>query len=192
MAAAGSNATLQGLQGKKQVVHRLVSEALGDLLIQEETRGVEITLSRYSIIYMGVCDSNLLEAAADDWNRVLSEGIGTKFNVGWYRNKYSMGDLRVLRLGEPIFEVMRARGLNPQWDGTRAGEFTVTAVDDIGAKLAVAMALQPRLGCDSPLFLVSALVFSQRTAVQATSCRRWPYRILYRGASLMRNCPPPL
>jgi len=174
MAAAGAyrpaNATLQDPQGKRKVVHRLVSEALGDLLIQGETRGVEITLSRYSIIYMGVCDSSLLEAADDDWDRVISEGLGTKFNVGWYRNKYSMGDLRVLRLGEPIYEVMRARDLNPEWDGTRAGDFTITAVDNVGAKLAVAMALHPRLGSDSPLSLVSSLVFSLLTAVQATSC----------------------
>ncbi|KAJ1495875.1 hypothetical protein T484DRAFT_1875018 [Baffinella frigidus] len=157
MAAAGAERTtdadMQGLKDKKAVVRRVVSEALCDLLIQGQTQHVKITLSRHYKIFMGVCDSNLLDATADDWQNILCEGLGTKFHVDWYRTKYSRGDLRVLRLGEPIFDVMMSHCLNPDWDGTRAGDFTITVVDEAGAKLALAMALHPRLGSESPLSL---------------------------------------
>jgi len=166
MAAAGADKfTDASLQRKKEMVRRVVSDALGDIVfdvlgdlsivVAVKTQGFQITLSRDGVAYMGVCDSMRLGATTADWNRLLSEGLGTKFNVDWRRTKYSRGGLRVLRLGEPIYEVMRARGLNPEWDGTEQGDFTITVVDDAGAKLAVAMALHSRLGADSPLFLVA-------------------------------------
>ena len=158
MAAMGAgnipDKELQVLQEKRMNVQLVFDEAMNDLEIEE----VEMTLSRDGIVYLGRNASNLSSATAEDWNRVLSEGLGTTFNVGWCRdNLRSMIDLRVLRLGEPIFEVMRARSLNPDWDGTMAGDFTITAVDEAGAKLALAMALHSRLGSDSPLSLVSSL-----------------------------------
>ena len=168
MAAAGAgnipSTELQALQEKKMTVQRAVDAALNDLEIEE----VDITLSRDGIAYLGDVSlqvvymegnvSNRSSATGEDWNRVLSQGLGTSFHVSWCRdNTHSTVDLRVLRLGEPIFEAMSARALNPDWDGTRAGDFTITAVDEAGAKLALAMALHSRLGSDSPLSLVSSL-----------------------------------
>ncbi|KAJ1496367.1 hypothetical protein T484DRAFT_1740368 [Baffinella frigidus] len=93
----------------------------------------------------------------DSWNSAL-EGISAKFTVDWTReNKYSRQDLRVLRLGESIFSILKSRGLNPEWNGERVGDMTITAVDEAGVNLALAMALHPRLGAESRLSLVSSL-----------------------------------
>ena len=146
---------VQAMQDKKVVVRSMVDKAMYDLEVQGKTAGVEITLSHEGVAYMGICDSNLLGATTDDWNRVLSEGLGTTFTVNWRLIRYSRDDLLVIRLGEPIFDVMRSRGLNPEWDGTPGGDLTITAVDEAGSKLALAMALHSRLGSDSPLSLVS-------------------------------------
>ncbi|KAJ1477900.1 hypothetical protein T484DRAFT_1749844 [Baffinella frigidus] len=165
---------------KECVVYGLVKEALDDIAIHVAVKNLEIqeaflkmdkpefvhleqeivcTISRDGIAYMGGCDSTRLAttdggATANDWERVLSEGLGTKFNIDWEHAKHSVGDARVLRLGEPIFNVMRSRGLNPEWNGVRVGDFTITAVDEKGAKLALAMALHSRLGSDSSLGLM--------------------------------------
>ena len=156
--AAVVDAKLQALQEKRESVQRMVDEALADITLHEMTSQVVCTISRDLVGYMGHCGWNSIRATDNDWNRVLSEGLGTKFTFDWDHTKYFREDLRVLRLGEPIFEVMRARGLNPEWDGTAKGHFTITAVDTVGAKLALAMALHPRLGADSPLSLVSPMV----------------------------------
>jgi len=158
MAAIGAgnipDTELQALREKKMTVQRVVDAALNDLVMEE----VEIKLSRDGIVYRRGNALNRSSATAEAWHRALSEGLGTTFNIEWYRDSmHSIVDLRVLRLGEPIFEVMRARSLNPDWDGTMAGDFTITAVDEAGAKLALAMALHFRLGSDSPLSLVSSL-----------------------------------
>ena len=81
--------TQQALQGKKEVVRSIVDKAMYDLEVQGKTAGVEITLSRDGVAYMGICDSNLLGATTDDWNRVLSEGLGTTFSVNWRMIRYS-------------------------------------------------------------------------------------------------------
>ena len=162
MAAAGANnAVLQGLHEKKSMVQSMVDKALHDLKIEE----VACTFSREGVVCLGEIASNRSSATAEDWNRALAEGLGTKLYVEWYRDTYCWGDLRLLRLGEPIFEVMRSRGLNPEWDGTRAGGFTITAVDEEGAKLAMAMALHSRLGSDSLLSLVISLCLFLRLGV---------------------------
>jgi len=165
-----TDAKLQSLQEKKGMVHRMVSEALGELSVlvafdilelQEEIEvEVVFTISRDGVVYFGGSASSVSFATPDDWMGVIFEGLGTTFNVGWDHTKYPTDDLRALRLGEPIFNVMRSRGLNPDWDGTRLGAFTITAVDETGAKLALAMALHPRLGSESPLSLVSSLALS--------------------------------
>lgn len=161
MAAAGAgrptDAELRALQEKREVVQRVVSEALDDLKTHEMTSQVVCTISRFLVGYMGDSPWNSIRATDNDWNCALSEGLGTKFTFDWDHTKYFREDMRVLRLGEPIFEVMRLRGLSPEWDGTPEGNFTITAVDTVGAKLALAMALHPRLGSDSPLSLVNSL-----------------------------------
>ncbi|KAJ1495876.1 hypothetical protein T484DRAFT_1760786 [Baffinella frigidus] len=159
MAAAGADKLSDAkLQEKKGKVHRMVSEALGalsvviafDILELQEKIEVDVvfTLSRNSVVYFGGSASSVSFATPDDWMSVLSNGLGTTFTIDWDHTRYSTYDLRVLRLGERIFDVMRSRGLNPEWDGTRAGDFTITAVDEAGAKLALAMALHPRLGTE--------------------------------------------
>jgi len=164
--AARRKAANAKLQGKRDAVQRMVHEALDHLAIQGKTGEVEITLSRYGVKYItlsrygvkyvGGRHANHLGATTDHWYQVLSEGLGTKFYIDWDHAKYSGDDLWVLRLGEPIFEVMMSRGLHPEWDGTPEGNFTITAVDTAGAKLALAMALHSRLGAGSPLSLVAS------------------------------------
>ena len=82
-------------------------------------------------------------ASDDDWARALSEGLGVTFEVDWGDHKYGADDPRLLRRGEILFGVMRAAGLNPEWDGTVDGDITITAFDTNGARLALAMALHP-------------------------------------------------
>ena len=162
MAAVGENVTdahLNALQGKREVIERVVDEALKDLGPAVFPAEVVFTFCHAGVAYMGHkngnCHSHILEATDDNWDSALSEGLGKKFTLDWVHPKYTGEDFRVHRLGEPIFEAMMRHGLNPEWDGTLEGEFSITAVDMVGAKLALAMSLHPRLGCDSPLSLVS-------------------------------------
>ena len=157
MAAGGE--TLTGLQDRKIIVRRVIGDALRDLRFIQETQETEITISRDGISYMKttsprqeLADLSFAAAAGHVSKRLLPEGLGTEFSVAWDHPGYSREDLRVLRRGEPIFDVMRSHNLNPEWDGTMAGEFTITSVDEEGAKLA----LHPRLDFDSPLSLVKA------------------------------------
>ena len=150
----------KALEMKRQIVECKIKEALGDLDDDE----LVVTVSRFgaSLNYSGdaPCKSFLVNSldTTDDWIPALSEGIFTSFNVDWYHTRYgSYDDIRVLRIGEPIFNFMRARNLHPEWDGTMAGEFSITTVDEEGAKLALAMALHSRLGSSSPLALVSSV-----------------------------------
>jgi len=173
MAAAGADtlmdAELQALQEKKQTVRSIGQKVISHLEIERQIFGVEITLSRDKIVYVGSLFFTNVCASDNDWNRVLSEGLGTAFTVDWWHPAYVWADLRELEqgigisnsdpivLGEAIFSVMRTRGLFPAWNGTREGEMTVTVVDEAGAKLALAMALHPRLGSGSSLSHVSSL-----------------------------------
>ena len=165
MAAAGAfnlNGLSKALLEKKEVVRRVVNHALHEIM--GPTRNVGCTFSHSGNVYeiewlpFAIFSSDL----DVKWTRVLSEGLGTTFDVDWYRKEYphtdlTTNDLRVLRLGEPIFNIFRSHGLFPEWTGTKEETFTITAVDDAGAKLAVAMALHDRLGSNSPLSLVSSL-----------------------------------
>ena len=161
-------ATLPLLPGKREAVQHMLDAALVDLTDQGKTGKVKCAFSRGGVAYVGgertgdavfVGFTRLGAATVDDWNRILSEGLGTTFSVNWMhenREKYDEDHMRVHRLGEPIFDLMASRGLNPEWDGTPEGDFTVTVVDEGAAKLALAMALHPRLGFDSALSLVSS------------------------------------
>ena len=172
MAAAGidepTDATMQLLPEKRGATQRMLDAALDDILDPEKTGHAVCAFSRDGVEYVGgerglgevvhVGDKRLGEATVDDWNRVLVEGLGATFSVDWSLDKYDQDDLRVLRLGEPIFDLVASMGLNPAWDGTAEGDFIITAVDQEGANLALAMALHPRLGSESPLALVSSPV----------------------------------
>jgi len=161
MSAAGAGepqiAELQALQEKREAVQCKLAKSCDDLQLQSMGGIVWCNVCREGVIYQrlyGVFDDGL-EATADEWDRALSAGLGAKFIVSWYHNMYSASVVRMLRLGESIFEVMRSNGLNPKWDSAAWGSFTITAVDEPGAKLALAMAMHPRLGADSPLYLVA-------------------------------------
>ena len=149
MAAAGADRPkLQALQEKRVTVYFGVKEALDDPRIEE----LVFTFARDGVVFLGGKANVLFEGTenTDDWNRVLSQGFGTKLIVNWDHS-----NLRLLRLGEPIFDVMKSKNHHPEWDGTEEGDFTITVVDEAGAKLAFAMALHPRLGVKSPLSLVA-------------------------------------
>ena len=88
---------------------------------------------------------------------MLSEGLAAKFNIDWSDPKDAPDDPRVLRRREAIFHIMESEGLNPDWNGTPEGHFTITVVDKDATKLALAMALHPRLGATSRISLVSFL-----------------------------------
>jgi len=161
MAAAGARepriAELQALQGKKEAVQYKLSKSCDDLKLQSMGGIVWCNVWSEGVIYQrlyGIFDDSL-GPTSEDWDRVLSEGLGTKFIVSWYHNRYSSSVSQMLRFGNLIFEVMRSNGLNPRCDCEAWGSFTITAVDEAGAKLALAMALHPRLGADSPLSLVA-------------------------------------
>jgi hypothetical protein len=171
MAAAGvgdrADGNLQRLQSKKETVKRMVNAALSDLGI----KAIVCTISHDGVAYLGGEPGwRGLEATAADWKHVLSQGLGTTFTVDWDSTNYFDGDLLILRLGEPIFDFMRSRGLNPEWGGAIAGNFTITAVDEAGAKLAVAMALHSRLGTDSPLSRVSSVALVLSLVVVPAKC----------------------
>ena len=149
------------LQLKRETVQRMVDAALFNLQIKvpsKPRKKILCELSRDGVAYLGGEPGwRGVEATDDDWTRLLSEGLGATFSLEWTHANLSWEDLLMLRLGEPIFDHMREWGLNPKWDGTEGGDFTITAVDGAGVKLAVAMALHPRVGTDSPLSLVSSL-----------------------------------
>jgi len=153
MAAAGS-----ALEEKRQVVERFLGGAMEFVsheLATHDLSEFDCTCSRDGIMFMDL--EGFPTATDDDWNRALSEGLGTKFTVEWSDPKYSAVGVRMLRRGEAIFEAMKCEGLDPEWNGTSEGGFTITAVDRVGARLALAMALHPRLGANSQLSLVSSL-----------------------------------
>ena len=159
--AAQPDANLQRLQHKREAVRRMVYGALGPLVVFDIQ--VEYAFSRDSIVFMGqeTLFYNRPKATTADWIWVLSEGLGVRCKVDWWYKHLDDEDLRtplrVLRLGETIFCGMQSVGLNPEWNGTMEGDFMITAVDDVGAKLALATALNLRLGCDSLLSRVSSL-----------------------------------
>jgi hypothetical protein len=117
-------------------------------------------------------DSDSAWAHPQDWDSIL-ETIGAKFTVDWSRenNRYSRQDLRMLRLGDQIFKSLHSRGFNPEWNGERVGDMTITAVDEAGVNLAMAMALHPRLGADSRLSLVSSLPPPALSVIRLRSLR---------------------
>ncbi|KAJ1482116.1 hypothetical protein T484DRAFT_1805069 [Baffinella frigidus] len=148
------------LQGKRAGVQTLVNRCVCEPAILKVGEVIEYAFTRDGITFMGGIESSEAEKAAtdDDWNRVLSEGLATKFKVEWSLPKYPKEDLRVLRHGEPLFYNLRGAGLSPDWDGTPEGDFTITAVDKLGARLVLAMALHPRLGANSRMSLMKTSV----------------------------------
>jgi hypothetical protein len=125
---------------------------------------VEYAFSRDGITFMGGIEAFervVVRATDDDWNRVMSEGLATTFTVEWSIPKHLEDNLRVLHHGEPLFYNLRGAGLFPDWNGKSEGKFTITAVDKLGVRLAMAMALHPRLGANSRVSLVSSLTLSQ-------------------------------
>ena len=147
MAAAGGDANLPELQAKREAVQRMIDDAAHELETQKLA---------YKVSLCGKTGEN-----SDDWNHALSEGLGVKFKVDWLPDHFSKRvALRQLRKGEPIFDIMKSQNLNPEWNGTMGGGFTITAVDMVGVKLALCMAMHSRLGSDSPLSLVSSLALT--------------------------------
>jgi len=171
MAAAGAgksvDANLQGLGGKRDdVKHYLckASECVLEKLYDEDLFEQRCAFSRDGVVFLDVHYRAKPLAVLEDWeecdeswNRVVSEGLGTKFEVTWWGHR-QICDLRILRRGETIFQCMQSEGLSPAWNGTPTGKFTITVVDKEGAQMALAMALHPRLGASSRLSLVSSLV----------------------------------
>ena len=170
MATAGAdniNLLAKALHEKREAVRCVVNHALH--AIMGPNGNVVCMFSRggtvYEMEWFGMDSRFSLPRSCDpngDWTRVLSAGLGTTFDVDLYRTgyphtKFSTNDLRDLRRGERIFNTFRSYGLSPAWTGTREENFTITAVDDTGAKLAVAMALHDRLGSNSPFSRVSSL-----------------------------------
>ena len=156
MAAAGATAKLMALMDKANgVAHDLAehtkTEKTGCSFIRDDNT------SGFRGPYVDI-DSDSAVSHPRDWDSILEE-IYVRFAVDWSRgnSKYSRHDLRLLRLGEDIFKILRSRGFNPEWDGERVGEMIVTAVDEAGVKIAMAMALHYRLGAESRLSLVSSL-----------------------------------
>jgi len=201
-AAAGadepSDVKLQGLQEKLEALAWKVNQGMRDLADNPKMKNVRADFSRDDIhdaAYLSIDkDGGLfgreitgpgrdIIPSRQYWTHVMSEGLGAMFNVGWSRPSHEDDDPRVLRLGEPIFNILRSRGLNPDWDGKRVGEMTITAVDEEPAKLALAMALHPRLGSDSPLSVVSSL--------PPTSPPKYPGN-LNRLTTLLGTNPPPV
>ena len=174
-AVNSSDANLQALQRKREVLEGVLGKAFYRVdkeLPHKQYRGFRCWCSRDGIEFMGIradvywgyCSS---KGTVQFWNRVLSEGLGAQFEIGWYNGWYdsesnhwvefSTEDVRLLRRGESIFSTMKSEGLNPDWNGSMSGKFTITVVDKKGAKLALAMALHPRLGASSRLSVVSSL-----------------------------------
>ncbi|KAJ1478816.1 hypothetical protein T484DRAFT_1816483 [Baffinella frigidus] len=149
-------ANLHRLEQRMKDVKRMVYDALDEVNAEESS--IACTCSRDGIVF--ICEPYWkyegVVATDTDWRDLLSDGLAVSFKVEWSDPRYDDGDLRVLRRGEAIFAAMKSQALNPDWDGTPAGDFTITAVDKAGAKLALAMALHPRLGAKSRMSLVSS------------------------------------
>ena len=159
-----NNANLQGLQEKREFVEGVIDKVMDNFLDSMDNHDLSRFGCAFLVLPDGVCiwgyhGSN---ATPDVWNRLLSEGLGVHFKIVWVDQKYSDMDIRFVQRGENLFNAMRTAGLNPDWDPNLdndddRGEFTVTVVDEVGAKLAVAMALHPRLGSNSRISLVCSL-----------------------------------
>jgi len=157
MAAAGTDAKLMALMEKAEGVRH-------DLAVHTKTVKIGCCFTRddtpfgFREPYVQIISTSAYSHPGD-WGSTLEENY-VRFTVDWSRgspSKYSRHDLRSLRLGEELFKILRSRGFNPEWDGERVGEMTVTVVDEAGVKLAMAMALHHRLGSESRLSLVSSL-----------------------------------
>ena len=164
-AASGDNhARLQDLQRRRDEVVTVVNHCMYNPVISKVGEVVEYAFSRDGITFMGGIEAFkgvAVLATDDDWNRVLSEGLATTFTVEWSIPKHLEDNLRVLHHGEPLFYNLRGAGLFPDWNGRSEQDFTITAVDTIGVRLALAMALHPRLGADSRVSLVRSLTLSR-------------------------------
>jgi len=156
MAAAFADySSEQRMGGKREIVNAVITKAF-DRVLNEfyEFSDFELTCWRDGLVFEG----NVPQTASDDdWNRALSEGLAVKFSIDWSYRRYAPHDSRVLRQGETIFDIMKSEGLSPDWNGTPEGDFTITVVDTDATKLALAMALHPRLGSNSRISLVSSL-----------------------------------
>jgi len=128
----------------------------------------DCSCSRDGVVFMEL--HNMGSASDDDWTRALSEGLGATFEVHWEDAKYPDDDPRLLRRGETLFDVLRAAGLNPEWDGTVKGKFTITAFDTNGARLALAMALHPSMA-SHPTSRLSHVRSLALCLVACRSCR---------------------
>ena len=177
MAATGSDFSsvddssvenLQALYEKRDVVEGFLHKTTSLVLELRKTR--DLSLLQFVLLGDGaglyrvffwetlgnwVADEGV--ADEDDWKHVLGRGLGTKFQVVWSKVKYITDIPRVLHQGAALFLVMTSRGLNPEWDGTTDGVFSITVVHKEGAKLGLAMALHPRLGATSRLSRVRPL-----------------------------------
>ena len=169
MAAADAgkpvDAKLQGVGGKRDdVQHSLwkASECVLEKLYNEDPPEQRCAFSRDGVVFLDVrYRAKDWKECDEGWDRAVSEGLGTKFEVTWWDHRYPgniLYDVRTLRRGETIFHCMQSEGLSPDWNGTPKGTFAITVVDKEGAQLALAMALHPRLGACSRLSLVSSLV----------------------------------
>jgi hypothetical protein len=100
MAAAGGDCPLDtkllALKRKKEAVRSTVDKAMYDLEVQGKTVGVQIKVSRDGVAFMGVYNCNNFHATEDDWEKVLSEGLGATFTVDWQSTKYCWEDLAIL------------------------------------------------------------------------------------------------
>ena len=171
VADAPMDADAQWLRGKREAVHDMFYESLYTINMEGIPGEVEYTCSRDGVVFFGlrVMSTDHIgvkhyqkfegDATDDEWNRVLSEGLGAKFNLNWSHSLWPLVERRMVRLGEPLFHAMKDGGLNPVWDGTQGeGAFTITAaVPAEDTKIALAMSLHPRLGAMTPLSLVSSL-----------------------------------
>ena len=155
-----TDAGMQYLDDKREAVQRKVDDALRYLELEDKTSDASEVVCFFFLHGNSNDGTHELwgnsDATDDDWNHVLSQGLGARFEVAWYVPKYSLGDMRVLRLGEPVYNAMKLYDLHPDWNGSQCGGMSITVVDDEGAKLAVAMALHTRLGANSLLALVSS------------------------------------
>lgn len=169
MAEAGSveqpnNANLQGLQEKREFVEGVLNKVMDLFMDDMDTHD----LSRFGCAFLGLHGGVMFwgnhgsYASPDCWNILLSRGLGVHFKIDWIDQKYFDNDIRFLRRGEKLFDAMRTAGLRPHWDpnfeeNLKEGGVTVTVVDEVRAKLAVAMALHSRLGSNSRISHVCSL-----------------------------------
>ena len=162
------------IRAKRNVVQsslREASQSMLDNLKIHDLDNFSCLFSRDGIVFLHVHGPREVNNWGDDpqsiewekcdehWDRLLSKGLAVEFKLDWCDSRYANDDPRALRRGEEIFHCMQSAGLNPAWNGD-VGDFTITALDKDGARLALAMALKPRLGSNSRLSLVSSLALS--------------------------------